>query len=144
MSVRVEPIAPYIPPSGFEAVAPSRDAAMSSSQFFSNQNLAGKQVWYITAPASVPISAIKKVSLQDVSLGKPSVFLNGQDYGFVENKTEDRGHAKIMIPDKSSSTYRLGKAGTICKDYFPGNSLTENSQTAHRPSSTSPANCTTS
>lgn len=76
---------------------------------FNNQNLSGKQVWYITAPASVPISAIKNISLQDVQMGKPSVSLNGQDYGFVQDNLEDKGNPKVMLPDGSSSTYRLGK-----------------------------------
>jgi len=77
---------------------------------FSASNLAGKQLWYITAPASVPISSVKQVSLEDVQLGKPALSLNGYEYGFVQEIAEDRGRDNFLIPDKSHTAYRIGKS----------------------------------
>jgi hypothetical protein len=85
---------------------------------FRNQNLSGKQVWYITAPASVPIGAIKRVSLKDVQLGKPSLSVNGNKYGFVPDKVEEKGSTKVMIPYDNGGSYRLGTYSSCPKNFL--------------------------
>src|SRR6516164_3177590 len=70
----------YNPPDGFAILSENNDEKQKVAEVFGRSNLAGKQLWYITAPASVPISAVKQVSLQDVQLGKPALSLGGHDY----------------------------------------------------------------
>jgi hypothetical protein len=107
-------IAPYSPPTGFaEALAQSGDRS-KASEVFSPVNLAGKQIWYITAPKSVPIAAVKKVSLQHVQLGKPVLCLDGQDYGFVQDQVDNISHTKLMVPDDNNNRlYRTGSASFL-------------------------------
>jgi hypothetical protein len=101
------PSAPYKPPAGFEML-PANDGNTNAAQMFDPANLAGKQVFYITAPATVDISTIKKISLENINKGKPVLSLNDQDYGLVQEALEDKLHAKLLVPDKSKNGYRIG------------------------------------
>jgi hypothetical protein len=103
------PTIDYSPPAGFEKHSSNQEGKTKVSQVFSSSNLAGKQLWYITAPASVPISSVKEVSLQNVQLGKPALSLNGREYGFVQGHADEKGCAKIMVPDGNSPGYHIGK-----------------------------------
>ncbi|KAI9745974.1 MAG: hypothetical protein M1818_000655 [Claussenomyces sp. TS43310] len=108
--VASKPSAVFIPPPGFEGLTKTRgNTRPRASEMFHASSISGKQVWYITAPASVPISAIKKVSLEDVKDGKPALSHNGQDYGFVQNEVEDKRFSRIMLPDDLGSSYHLEK-----------------------------------
>lgn len=99
----------YTPPDDFTMLSESNDEKQKVMQVFSSSNLAGKQLWYITAPVSVPISAVKQVSLRDVQLGRPALSLNGHHYGFVEEQAGDVGNSKALIPDGKSTMYRVGR-----------------------------------
>jgi DNA-directed RNA polymerase I subunit RPA34.5 len=99
----------YTPPDGFAMISESNGGKQEVAQVFSPSSLAGKQLWYITAPASVPIGVVKQVSLRDVQLGRPALSLNGRDYGFAQEQTGDRGNTKVLIPDGKSTLYRVGK-----------------------------------
>lgn len=96
----------FAAPTGFERTAkiPSNKSAL----VFDKTNLEGKQVWYFTAPASVPITAVKKVSLQKVKDGKPTVSHNGSDYGFVREETDKKTYARIMVPSSTGDGYIMG------------------------------------
>lgn len=98
----------YTPPPGFEPLKTNQGQRTKASELFSPSNLTGRQIWYITAPASVPISAIKKVSLKDAQGGKPALSHNGEEYGFVQNEVEDNRYSRIMLPDEAGSSYHLG------------------------------------
>jgi hypothetical protein len=99
----------YIPPEGFAKISENNNGKRKVAEVFSPSNLAGKQLWYITAPASVPISAVKQVSLRDVQLGRPALSLNGHDYGFVQEQAGNQSNTKVLIPDGESTLYRFGK-----------------------------------
>ena len=60
--------------------------------------LAAKQLWYITAPASVPISSIRSVSLRDVQAGRPAITVHGQSYGFVRPDSGADAHTRVLVP----------------------------------------------
>lgn len=72
-----------------------------------NSNLAGKQIWYFTAPASVPISSLKEMSFSDATKGKPVLSYKDSDYGFVDS-AEDKTYTKIMVPSSSDDSYKYG------------------------------------
>jgi hypothetical protein len=109
----VAPVPVYHPPTGFEKVAANEDARSKVEQVFGSSNMTGKQLWYITAPASVPISAVKQVSLENVHQGKSVLSLNGQEYGFVQDQTKDKGYTKIMVPNEKGTMYRIGKCDPL-------------------------------
>lgn len=87
---RVKPTAPapiaakaFKPPNGFEKTNHAAVDDASDSTAFLTQDLSQKQVWHITAPASVNIVDIKPFNIQDVRSGKPVFSKNGIDYGFL-------------------------------------------------------------
>ena len=102
--------APYKPPSGFNPA--SLNGTPKASQLFKGLNLEGKQIWYFTAPASVPISAIEKMSIQGAKEGKTILSYKGGDYGFVQDVAEDKTYTKVMIPSSSDDGYRTGKSSS--------------------------------
>lgn len=72
---------------------------------FAKSNLKGKQIWYFTAPASVPISEIKTMSLQDAKDGNPILKHNEGNYAFLQDSTEDKTYTKIMVPNSAEHGY---------------------------------------
>ena len=98
---------PYKPPSGFE-LASLKDEAPEASQLFKKSNLEGKQIWYMTAPASVPISSIQKTSLVKITNGNAVLSHNGNDYRIIQDSSEDITYTKVMVPKSSDDGYRAG------------------------------------
>jgi hypothetical protein len=87
----------------------SIDADPKLSKLFHKSSLEGKQIWYITAPASVSLSSIGQMSLRDIEKGKKALSHNGNDYGFTQDASEDKTNTMIMIPNSSDDGYRAGK-----------------------------------
>jgi hypothetical protein len=98
--------ASYKPPTGFEPS--SCDDGAKASKLFKEANLEGKQIWYFTAPTSVPVSSIQHMSLQNAKDGKKIFSHSGNDYGFFQDVVEDKTYTKIMVPS-SKDGYRAGK-----------------------------------
>jgi hypothetical protein len=103
----------YNPPDGFAILSENNNGKQKVAEVFGRTNLAGKQLWYITAPASVPISAVKQVSLQDVELGKPALSFGGRNYGFVQGQAGERSFTKVLIPEENSTAYRIGRKAAL-------------------------------
>jgi hypothetical protein len=102
-----QPLAPYKPPTGFETS--SIGGAPQAANTFKKPSLEGKQIWYFTAPASVPISKIKETSLLAVKNGEKVCSHDNNDYGFIQDTAEDRTYTKIMVPNSSDDGYKIGK-----------------------------------
>jgi hypothetical protein len=98
---------PYKPPVGFEKE--EVDNTPKVAQIFEKSSLKGKQIWYFTAPASLPISSIGQVLLRDVRSGKAIVSHKENEYGFIRDSAEDKTFTKIMVPHGSDG-YRIGEA----------------------------------
>ncbi|TVY87651.1 hypothetical protein LAWI1_G004938 [Lachnellula willkommii] len=102
----IQPPPPYKAPAGFESS--SIDGTSQAATTFKKSSLEGKQIWYFTAPASVPISSVKKMSLSAVEDGKKVCSHNNCDYGFVKDIAEDKTYTKIMVPNSSDDGYQTG------------------------------------
>jgi len=98
---------PYKPPAGFEKE--KVDATPKVAHMFKKSSLEGKEVWYFTAPASLPISSIEQVSLRDARSSKAMVTHDGNEYGFIPDSADDKTYTKIMVPHGSGG-YRIGEA----------------------------------
>ncbi|KAH8791568.1 DNA-directed RNA polymerase I subunit RPA34.5-domain-containing protein [Hyaloscypha finlandica] len=98
---------PYKPPVGFERA--SLEGTPKAEHMFKRSSLEGKQIWYFTAPASLPVSAIAQMSWKDATDGKPIINHNGNEYGFMRDSAEDKTYTKIMVPDGSDDGYRTAK-----------------------------------
>jgi|SRR5271170_1475531 hypothetical protein len=107
---------PYIPPASFELV--SFDEPPSASHLFKNSNLEGKQIWYITAPASVPISSIQQTSLSSINQSNAILSHKGNNYGFIQDSSEDMRYTKVMVPNSSDEGYHAGKCSLVYGDHL--------------------------
>lgn len=103
-TVRFQPPAPFKPPRGFELASKDSDDT-TISNLFSKSNLSGKEIWYITAPASVPASAITKISIEH---SKGGISHNGKDYAFIQDNGDEKKATKLLIPSGSSQDYSFG------------------------------------
>jgi len=68
--------------------------------------LAGKQIWHITAPPSIPVSMIKEVSLESVAKGEAAFTYKGTDYGFVADVDGGQARKKLLIATADGNGYR--------------------------------------
>ncbi|KAF8866152.1 hypothetical protein BDZ45DRAFT_720299 [Acephala macrosclerotiorum] len=102
-TVAFEKPPPYKPPTGFEAASINENP--SASQLLKKSSLKGKQIWYFTAPASIPISEIEQMSMLDADAGEAILNHEGSDYGFVQDTTGDKVYTKIMVPSDSDDAY---------------------------------------
>ncbi|KAG4437002.1 hypothetical protein IFR05_007506 [Cadophora sp. M221] len=99
---------PYRPPPGFDLA--SLDGTLKASQMLKKSSLEGKQIWYFTAPASVPISSIKAMSLLDAKNGKTVLIHEGNDYGFMKDSAEDTTYTRIMVPSSDAGYKAASKS----------------------------------
>ena len=97
----------YAPPRGLRSLT-TNPSSSRASKLFDPTNLAGKQIWHIIAPASVPVSNLKEVSTQKVTNGEAVLSYNGSDYGFVtlDKVSADTKQTKLLVPSKRG--YQLG------------------------------------
>ncbi|CAL3971847.1 hypothetical protein PZA11_005116 [Diplocarpon coronariae] len=103
-TVSFEPPPPFHPPAGFKLS--NLDEGSNVSRLLEKSSLEGKQIWYFTAPASIPISTIKEMSLSDAKDGKEILSYMGNSYGFRKDSTEGKTYTKIMVPSSSDDVYK--------------------------------------
>ncbi|PSS09061.1 hypothetical protein M430DRAFT_53620 [Amorphotheca resinae ATCC 22711] len=106
-AVTLQEPAPYSPPTGFKSA--SVNGTTKSSQLFKESNLQGKQIWYITAPASAPLSSIEELSLLDIKEHRKVLSHKGDNYGFFEDESEATAITKVLVPSSSDDGYRSAK-----------------------------------
>lgn len=107
--------APYQPPSGFELA--SLDEPSSASQLLTRWNLEGKEIWYITTPASVPISSIREASLANLKQGSAILSHHDNNYGFIQGSSEDVTYTKVMVPNSAEDGYRASNYTLFSVDH---------------------------
>lgn len=105
-----QPPVPYSPPPGFEAASITSNASRSLPNHFSREALRGKQIWHITAPASVPISSIKEVPIRKLAEGGTILSYKGGDYGLTTDADADHHEEVLLVPSAQDHDYRLAEA----------------------------------
>jgi hypothetical protein len=71
------------------------------------ENLGGKQVWHITAPAGVSISQLKEFAM-DKALAGGAVFSHkGSEYGFSTGDQNEDVPCEVLVPTKKG--YKAGE-----------------------------------
>jgi hypothetical protein len=102
-----EPVsATYKPPTGFSSATISQPQASDLPNLFSPTNRASKQVWHLTLPAAIPISAIKATSMDRILRGSTVVTHNGSEYGFFSNTKTIQNRAHVFLPNPEHNDYR--------------------------------------
>ncbi|KAH8880390.1 hypothetical protein GQ53DRAFT_602061, partial [Thozetella sp. PMI_491] len=76
--------------------------------FLKDAQKQGKQIWYFTAPESVPIEVVQEhvIPLDRAEKGQPILTHNGDDYG-VGFDTSTSTSIKVVIPSKDGADYEL-------------------------------------
>ncbi|CAG8961298.1 hypothetical protein HYFRA_00013759 [Hymenoscyphus fraxineus] len=98
-------VIPYQPPTGFESR--SIEDASQVAKPFKSSKLGGKQIWYFTAPASVPIASIQEMSLLGAKNGDVIYSQDGNDYGFSKTEAEENTYTSILVPSSSENGYKV-------------------------------------
>ncbi|KAF2175583.1 hypothetical protein K469DRAFT_724083 [Zopfia rhizophila CBS 207.26] len=87
---------PFDPPKGFTAVSAYPSATSNALKLFGN--LKGKQIWHITAPAGVPITTLKEVTLGKAKDVEVALNHKGIDYGFIAGGNNEEAMRNVLIP----------------------------------------------
>ncbi|XXH01506.1 hypothetical protein Hte_007866 [Hypoxylon texense] len=87
--------------------ASSDNPAKEVADFFSKTNLEGKQVWYFTAPASLPITVLKdtEIDLSKAVTGDALLQHNGDDYGLFHESEATNTQIQLLIPSPAGDNY---------------------------------------
>ncbi|KAL4952315.1 DNA-directed RNA polymerase I, subunit RPA34.5 [Aspergillus filifer] len=98
---------PYKPPMGFKSA--SKNQAPSSNILSTLSSLNGKQIFHITAPASLPLSKVKEVSLAGALKGEPILEHKGKQYGIPGDSlahAQGGGNGQTLyVYDPKAQTY---------------------------------------
>ncbi|KAL9009360.1 MAG: hypothetical protein Q9173_005605 [Seirophora scorigena] len=100
-----EPPLPYDPPPGFQAATITSSTKVQ--KLFTKEKLHGKQIWYITAPAAIPIGSIKKVPIQKVTSGASIMSHQNADYGLITEADTNSTEKVLLIPSSEGNVYRM-------------------------------------
>ncbi|KAI4111974.1 MAG: hypothetical protein LQ345_006635 [Seirophora villosa] len=98
-----EPPLPYDPPPGFQAA--TFTSSTKVQKLFTKEKLHDKQVWYITAPASIPIGSIKEVPIQKVTSGASIMSHQNADYGLITEADTNSTEKVLLIPSSEGNVY---------------------------------------
>jgi len=97
---------PYEPPPGFEPASISTHPSSTISEILASSNLAGKQVWHVTVPASIPVATIKEVSAQSIQSGESILSYKGADYGLVPESGAEASNRALLLPSSRRNYYQ--------------------------------------
>ena len=100
------PAIKYKPPPGF---SPASATTVSTSEFaaiFSQSNLASKQIWHFALPASIPVSAIKSVSMDSIMRGASAFTYKDTDFAFMSDTSHKQAPMHLLIPNEEGSEYK--------------------------------------
>ncbi|KAI1361145.1 DNA-directed RNA polymerase I subunit RPA34.5-domain-containing protein [Xylaria arbuscula] len=87
--------------------ASSANPGKEVADFFSNANLEGKQVWYFTAPASLPITVLKdmEIDLSKATKGEALLTHKGDNYGLDLESYATNTQIQLLIPSRGGDKY---------------------------------------
>lgn len=103
----------YGPPKDFvRRSATASNSASSSTQFLTN-DLVGKEIWYITAPANVSMESIKPFAIRAAMRGEPILNSEGKWYCLKDGPSTNK---YILTPNDTDDAYVPGRA-TISRTF---------------------------
>lgn len=86
------------------------DGSIGASEvagFFEKAKMEGKQVWYITAPASLPVTVVQDLTIpmDSAHKGLPVLTHNGDDYRLAFDDPSAASSFRLLIPNKKGQEY---------------------------------------
>ncbi len=100
----------FKPPPGFEPASIVVHPSSQAMDMFSPTNLAGKEIWHITAPSSVPISSIKEVSQQSIISRSSILSYKGSNYGLIPDSSTNEA---LLLPSAENNDYKSHNAAIV-------------------------------
>lgn len=73
------------------------DKTTSKSAYILN-NLQGKQIWHITAPAGVSLKDLKELAMDKAMDGEAILNYKGTDYGFGKTEKSEEVAREVLVP----------------------------------------------
>lgn len=107
-SISREELRVYQPPDGFErstAISRNNEAL---SQLLSSSNLASKQLWHITAPASVPITSISEIASKAATSEDGIITHKGVSYRFAPDLSASGMSSELLTSNDAGRSYKAG------------------------------------
>lgn len=109
------------PPLDFTRVKVFSQINVKLQRLFSKQNLEGKEIWHITAPASVPMAALTALDLDASKKGNTIIAHGGSEYNFSKDSASSAS-SKLLVPGRDGDTYAPGWSPLlIAKNVRPAN-----------------------
>ncbi|KAF2239422.1 hypothetical protein EV356DRAFT_528021 [Viridothelium virens] len=96
----------FQPPKGFEPVKPPKISSTPSLRPLSPSNLQGKQLWHITAPAKVPMSAIHEIAFDKAMNGQPVLNHKGTSYGVRLSNEPEFKDVRLLVPSERGDSLK--------------------------------------
>lgn len=83
--------------------------ATDVASFFEKAKMDGKQVWYITAPASLPVTVVQDLTIpmDQAQKGLPVLSHNGDDYRMAFDNPAASSSFRLLIPNKNGDEYSM-------------------------------------
>lgn len=94
------PARPYEPPNGYKVIQDHTATSQQSHKLLNKSNLAGKQLWHISAPANVSVKDVKELSLAKIAKGESILNTGGVDYGLSKVDSVEQKIA-LLIPESN-------------------------------------------
>lgn len=104
LEVELRAAKPYQPPKGYNLVSEKDRTGSKAAKIF--DNLQGKQVWHITAPAGVSLKELQTIAMDKAMKGDSILSQKGTDYGFSTTEKSEDGPREVMVPGKNG--YGIG------------------------------------
>ncbi|KAL2363031.1 hypothetical protein RJZ56_004062 [Blastomyces dermatitidis] len=98
-------------PEGFKLMSTSTPRSSDVSKVFSD--LRGKQIWHITAPASVPMNSIQELALDAVATGGSILTHQGVNYKLREDQIGAEKYKSLLLPDEKGNAYHRSHANVM-------------------------------
>lgn len=107
------PERPSRPPNGYREMQPVVSDLDADVLEVLSGDLTNKQFWHITAPATVPMSSVERLSLEAISNGHPILTHGKKQYGFSKSF---QNSIHLLVSDKTGRCFhRLN--GSIARSY---------------------------
>jgi hypothetical protein len=94
---------PFDPPQGFKPIKLQNSSSSTITSLLSNFD--GKQVFHISAPASLPLSSVRDLSIPKALRGEPLINHDGDDYGILPGNQQHPCSPTLLRYDASTGTY---------------------------------------
>ncbi|KZM22660.1 uncharacterized protein EKO05_0009726 [Ascochyta rabiei] len=99
LEVELRAAKPYTPPKGYNLVSDKDRTSSKAAKIF--DNVQGKQIWHITAPADVSLKELETIAMDKAMKGDSILNHKGTDYGFSTTEKSEDGPREILVPQKN-------------------------------------------